>query len=377
MRTPRFPLRAAAVIMAAVSLLFSARGADSIDWDHARDLYQRSQRGEPLSPEDQSYLDRAKQAHAAMEAARNQDGRQPVNASPASTETGLVPLTDLTTKYKGDDGGLYGAGLNTPPPELAATAKTETAKIQPLDADGKPSPDGKIVLLSIGMSNTTMEFSRFALLAQADQDKSPRLVIVDGAQGGQTADRIATDTAPFWTVIGQRLKAAGVTPAQVQVIWLKEANANPKAGFPDEAQHLKNSLVEDMAIAKKDYPNLRIAYLSSRIYAGYANTFLNPEPYAYEGAFAVRWAIQDQLKSGSKPTNDAAKPGGQLPLMLWGPYLWADGLKGRKAGDLVWKREDFGPDGTHPSELGRQKVAIILLDFFKTDPDARTWFVKK
>jgi len=376
MRTPRLPFRAAAVVMATVSLLVSAIGADPIDWDRARDLYQRSQRGEQLSPDDQAYLDRAKQAHAAMDAARNQ-GSPPANTTTGSTETGFVPLTDLTGKYKGEDGGLYGAGLNTPPPELATAAKTETAKIQPLDADGNPSPDGKIVLLSIGMSNTTMEFSRFALLAGIDQEKSPSLVIVDGAQGGQTADRIATDTAPFWTVIGQRLKVAGVTPAQVQVIWLKEANANPKAGFPDEARHLKNSLVEDMAIAKKDYPNLHIAYLSSRIYAGYANIPLNPEPYAYEGAFAVRWAIQEQSKAAAKPGDVAAKPGVQLPLMLWGPYLWADGLKGRKAADLVWKREDFGPDGTHPSELGRQKVAIQLLDFFKTDPNTQTWFVKK
>lgn len=47
---------------------------------------------------------------------------------------------------------------------------------------------------------------------------------------------------------------------------------------------------------KQKFPNLRIACLSSRIYGGYATTHLNPEPYAYESAFVVRWLIQDQIK---------------------------------------------------------------------------------
>ena len=64
------------------------------------------------------------------------------------------------------------------------------------------------------------------------------------------------------------------------------------------------------------------------------------------------------------------------PLLLWGPYLWADGVKGRKADGLVWKREDLAGDGTHPGEGGRRKVAELLLRFFKTDPTAKDWFLK-
>lgn len=70
---------------------------------------------------------------------------------------GLVPLTEMTAKdkYKGEDGGLYGGGRNEPPEAHHAAAKKETAKIAPLDAAGKPAKDGKIVLVSISMSNAT------------------------------------------------------------------------------------------------------------------------------------------------------------------------------------------------------------------------------
>ena len=51
-----------------------------------------------------------------------------------------------------------------------------------------------------------------------------------------------------------------------------------------------------MNLLKKRYPNVKIVYLSSRIYAGYATTGLNPEPHAFESAFSVRWLVQDQIQ---------------------------------------------------------------------------------
>jgi hypothetical protein len=65
------------------------------------------------------------------------------------------------------------------------------------------------------------------------------------------------------------------------------------------------------------------------------------------------------------------------PLLLWGPYLWADGENGRKSGDLIWKQEDFAKDGTHPGLSGRQKVAELLLRFMKNDATAKMWFRKQ
>lgn len=63
------------------------------------------------------------------------------------------------------------------------------------------------------------------------------------------------------------------------------------------------------------------------------------------------------------------------PLLLWGPYLWAEGERGRKLDDLIWTRADFAGDGVHPSTSGREKVAKLLLEFVTTDTLARRWFV--
>jgi hypothetical protein len=96
---------------------------------------------------------------------------------------------------------------------------------------------------------------------------------------------------------------------------------------------------------------------------------VNPEPFAYETAFSVRWVIEEQMRQ-----EQARKVAG--PILLWGPYLWADGITPRRGDGLTWKRSDLSYDGVHPSPEGGAKVAGLLLNFFKTDRGAKTWFVK-
>src|SRR4051812_1340256 len=72
-----------------------------------------------------------------------------------------TPLNDLGTGlYLGQyQGGLYPRGSNEPSPAHAAAGVARAAAIGPLDTQGQPNPNGKFVFLSIGMSNTTQEFS--------------------------------------------------------------------------------------------------------------------------------------------------------------------------------------------------------------------------
>jgi squalene-hopene/tetraprenyl-beta-curcumene cyclase len=296
---------------------------------------------------------------------------------------GLIPLTDMgaADEYKGESGGLYGGGRNAPPARLLNAARAAAQKVVPRNASGDVDANGLIGFIAVGMSNTTQEFSRFVSLCSQDAEVARHLRLVDYAQGGKDARRWADGvTQPDgssnpWTVAAERLQASSLTESQVQVAWIKQALAGPaKLGeFPLHSRALKDDLASIVNELKARFPNLRLVYLSNRIYAGYATTKLNPEPYAYESAFANRWLILDQRQKFRD--RDEGAPEEIRPLLLWGPYLWADGEAGRKSDRLVWNREDLAKDGTHPSDSGRQKVAFELLRFFKSDPTTK-WFVK-
>jgi len=273
-------------------------------------------------------------------------------------------------RYEDEDGGLYGKGSKQPPGALKKSAVEALAEIQPLDAEGKPSESGKVAFVSISMSNATQEFSFFKRIADADSRKSDKLTIVDCAQGGQTMAAWAPPEGRPWPVAMERLQNAGVTPQQVQVAWVKLANAGPGGSKTEHLAQLEADTIKVLHNLKTRFPNLRTAYLASRIYAGYASTGLNPEPYAYEGAFAVRHLIQKQI------SGDAELVSSKSPLLLWGPYLWSEGEKGRKFDELNYTKDDFGGDGTHPSRSGQEKVAKQLLEFFVKSELAKGWFAK-
>src|SRR4030095_16420259 len=136
------------------------------------------------------------------------------------TSTGLVPLTDLGAGlYQGYAGGLYSGGANVRPAAHEAAGVGIANAIVPLDTLGQPSATGRVVLISIGMSNCTQEFSTFVPKANSDPMKRANVLVIDCAQGGQTPSLIRDPAAPYWDMVAARLRARGATPAQVQVVW--------------------------------------------------------------------------------------------------------------------------------------------------------------
>jgi len=299
----------------------------------------------------------------------------PAQTGCARTSTGLIPLSDMGARnYNGQAGGLYPGGDNARPASHETAGLERVRSIGPLDRDGMPSTAGRYAFVSIGMSNTTQEFSAFKTLADADGGKDPSLVIVDGAQGGQTAALWSSPGCACWTVLDDRLAKAGLTARQVAVAWIKLADAGPTSGWPQYALQLKDETATVVQMLKTRFPNLQLAYLSSRIYAGYATTALNPEPYAYESGFSVRWVIEDQLRGLPTLNYDPGRGPVNAPWLAWGPYLWADGLSPRTDG-LTWACSELQQDGTHPSSTGQRKVADLLLMFLRTDSTAREWYL--
>lgn len=294
----------------------------------------------------------------------------------ANTSVGFIPIDDLGTgTYLDLRGGLYAGGSNQRPSAHEAAGLSLAREIVPLDEKGNPDANGKYVLLSIGMSNPSQEFSNFVRTAAGDPEINPDLVLVNGAESGQVASIISNPEVPFWSNVEDKLAAARVSAKQVAAVWLKIANvATELPTSEDYREELLQGMEAITRILHDRYPNLRLVYFSSRIYAGYASTALNPEPYAYESGYVVKRIIEKQIGGDSRLNFDPSAGVVNVPWFSWGPYLWADGLVPRSDG-TTWECRALEEDGTHPSLLGEQQVADMLLEFFKTDSTAVEWFL--
>ncbi|MFZ1320776.1 MAG: hypothetical protein WAT71_04395 [Ignavibacteria bacterium] len=295
----------------------------------------------------------------------------------SNTSVGFTPINDLGKGYyRSHQGGHYPDGSNLRPADHLNAGLEIANNILPLDTAGNYDPvSGKIVLLSVGMSNCSQEFQAFITSLNGDSDINPKLRVINGAQGGQTIDIIINPNANFWTVIDQRLASQGLTVKQVQAVWFKEAQSGPTdTSFPGYPVSLKDKFNTAMGVMKSKYLNLKQCFLANRIYAGYATSGLNPEPYAYYSGWSVKWLIEDQINGDTSLIYSGINS--KSPWLSWGPDLWADGTVPR-SDSLTWNcPTDYSTDGTHPSPAGRQKVADMLIDFFKNDETTKPWFLK-
>jgi hypothetical protein len=316
---------------------------------------------------------------------------QPGNNRPAPNNSGerrlvspdtksLKPLNELgAAKYQDFEGGFYPGGKNERPKEHEAAGLKLAKQVQPLDADGKADPSGRIVLLSIGMSNTMQSSQGFGRALAEASGLNPRFQFVNGAVGGMTAAAIQDPNdgrtgKRYWDTVDDRLREARASREQVQVIWIKQADAGPNQGFPKYAQQLQAELVKIVQVIHDRFPNVKLAYLSSRTYGGYATTGLNPEPYAYESGFSVKWLIEQQIEGDKSLNFDPARGEVKAPWLSWGPYLWANGSTPRED-KFSYEAADFTPnDGTHQSPSGQRKVGQLLLKFFESDSTTKPWF---
>jgi hypothetical protein len=353
-------------------------------------------------------------------------GSTSLRMTSAGGNAAKIPLMDMTAKqnYLSFPGGLYENSSDTVPPSHDADGKSIAATIQPLDANGNPSASGRIVFASIGMSNAADEFGQFIGQAAASSSVNhTTLVLVNGAHGGITACYWVVPTGPppcsvntenqFDRVQEDVLTPLGVTEAQVQIVWLKEANGGPgvqgcgsSGGQPcqalcdptvsgcsntvtgTEALRYESQMGEILRAAKTRWPNLKLAFLSTRVYAGYAVVDINPEPYAYEYGYSAQWFIEAQINQIQTGTVDPTAGNlnyndGMAPWIAWSAYIWANGDVPRSDG-LIWcygqsdapcsGEVDFQDDGTHPNSEGQAKVASMLMNFFLNSPYTTGWF---
>lgn len=304
---------------------------------------------------------------------------------PILMDGGVLPsLPDLATggqRWKNYAGGLYPDGGNVLPADHLAAGLAQAARITPLAVDGTPDPvSGRIVLLSIGMSNTTQEFCHFngvdnhqpgscmpwTLSGRARDDQAvehTHLVLINGARGGMSAENWTSPSRPhvvpaptgcgpfadpnnatlypstpsgaaeklgvfgpgglydeeYDRINACNLKAQGLSFRQVQVALVKLSRADPTAGvLPDSNADAYN--------LERDLGNV-VRTLKSR-YPNLRQVYLSSrvwggfsgastaEPFSFETGFGVKWLIEAQVNQ--------LRNGGQLTVPTTAPGFPGD-----------------------------------------------------
>ncbi|MGD0988074.1 MAG: choice-of-anchor D domain-containing protein [Candidatus Sulfotelmatobacter sp.] len=286
----------------------------------------------------------------------------------AGTNNPLVPLTDLGTgTYLGYEGGLYPNGSNTPPASQLNQALTYAQNI----ANGT----GPYAMISVGVSITRTIWDEYGPMEQADPAINKNLVLVNAAIDGTDSPDWTSPSSGTWLAITDYyLPYQNLNANQVVAAWLMMPHSNQSGTYPNDMQNQENDLISILQDMHTYFPNLQIVYISSLHYGGYQPSNSYPEPYAYEFGLAVQNVIADQINGNPALNNNPANGPVMAPLLLWGPYNWANGLLAREDG-LTWDCQDVTSDGLHPSALGRNKMAGLLTTFFKSDPTAAPWYL--
>jgi hypothetical protein len=296
------------------------------------------------------------------------------------TTTPVTAITDLGTgTYLGYEAGLYPNGSNVRPAGHDSDGVTFANQIQPLDSNGNPSSSGVYAMVGMGESTMLDEFGQFLPLANADPQKNSKLVIVNAAIGAATPNNLTALTTSYWaTILNNYIPQSGITAKQVAVVYFEDSDGISTGTFPSDISTMQTeyeTIVQQVLLA---FPNVKLMYFSSRIYAGYSDgvATIDPEPYAYEAGWATKWTIGDQINGAANLNYNPANGPVVAPWIDWGPYYWSNGMLGRADG-LVYACQDFNPDGTHPSvAFGELKVANRMLQYFLHDDTTTPWFVQ-
>ncbi|MEZ5013678.1 MAG: hypothetical protein R2794_05250 [Chitinophagales bacterium] len=300
-----------------------------------------------------------------------------------NTSTGFVPINDLGGGFfDGYEGGLYPDGSNTLPAQHKKAGKMLGSNIKPLNALGEVDMDsGKIVFAAFGASTAGNTFNVFKDMIYADPDNyNPCLRMQNLCLGGKGIEFMSADHNWYYLYLDSILDAHHIDPLQVQVAWIKGSSKEDSVPeFPLQPDSIYEKYIRAIQGLKGHFPNLKILYMSSHAYGGYAgeesnNWAIAGEPAAYYGGYAVKWVIRDQIQHSPEMAYKGLDI--KAPWVCWGPYFWADGLNPRLSDGLTWQCDNYEIDGGgfHLSESGKEKEANMMLDFFANDISSKKWF---
>src|SRR5207249_3194411 len=130
-----------------------------------------------------------------------------------------------------------------------------------------------------------------------------------------------------------KITAAGLSAAQIQVVWMEHAQQQPTGDFQTSEQSLQGYITMIAKNVLTEFSNCKIIFVSTRTQSYVAIGSIydhNPEPYAYETGFANKLTIQAQTDQTDlcfdDPTHFYSCSPVVAPYICWGPYSWINGL---------------------------------------------------
>ncbi len=291
----------------------------------------------------------------------------------------FVPLTDMEgLTFRGYSGGLYGNGSNIPPIEHTRAVDNAIQSLRRLNANGIPDNTGKIVMIGVGASNPRTEFNEFIQQYKSYSLRNSSLVLINTCIGGQGIQKMNVQTDNYWKQAQKIIEDSNYTKQQVQIAWIETDNTQQADTlFPRAAHSLAKEYQQLLATLRKEFPQLKLCYLSARGYSGWVSDnqsvgkgLLFPRDY-YNG-WAIRFLLDSIMTNKGEyiyTGNDAV-----IPLATWGSYLWSNGEQKRKDGFSLDCETDMGPDGLHLTAAGERKMGALIFDSFKENSSASQWF---
>ncbi|MBM4014611.1 MAG: hypothetical protein FJ293_06580 [Planctomycetes bacterium] len=293
---------------------------------------------------------------------------------------GLLPIDDLHEgAYRKVEGGLYPGRSNQTPAEHLAAGKAIAKRIVPLDAAGNPAADGRIVCAGIGPSLAGQVFEGLRHVLEDDPDLAAELRLPGVIGNSVTLERMRNPDDTYWKIdVPGDLAAAGLTAAQVQVVWIMNAFAfsDDDLPFPLHVPVGADAWTDVMRLLLRAFPNLKLAFLSPLYSQAYSDAAPVDEPYYFEQGFAVRELIARQLAGAPELNYDPALGKVEAPWIDWGPYFWSDAEEPRTDG-LSIVCADISQDGQHLEPSGKRKLGERLAQFLKSHRACTRWSVVK
>lgn len=283
-----------------------------------------------------------------------------------------VPLNNIQefNTYKGKGAGLYDGISNVPQLSMKIKIQEQLEQIKPILSSGQVDSEGKIGFIFIGDPHTEGEFTTFDDVRKSSNTTNSPLILIDGSQKEQDTTYWKRSLYP-WEILGQKVKAQGISPQQVQIIWINLSFDEYSNEIDSDIKAQADALNIIIETALSKYTNTKIVYLSSPRYAGYSTAAGYKEPEAFEAGLAVRELLSKQEK-GELNYKENIRLLSTDPALVWGPYVWNNNIN--STDDFAYAADKYEDDGITLTSVGKQKYAIDLMSFWKSYEFSSKWF---